>query len=50
MQELIGQKYYWSGLKKDFETYVRGCNICLTSKTVRDQPYGDLQSLPVPIH
>ncbi len=27
-----------------------GCDVCLALKTVRHKPYGDLQSLPVPIY
>ena len=49
-KELVGRKYYWPSLKKDVENYVRGCDICLTSKAVRHKPYGDLQSLSVPTH
>ena len=49
-RELIAQKYYWPTLRCDVEDYVRGCNVCLASKTVRHKPYGDLQSLPVPTH
>ena len=49
-RELVGRKYYWPSLKKDFKSYVRGCDVCLASKTVRHKPYGDLQSLPVPTH
>ena len=47
---LVGRKYSWSSLRKDVESYVRGCDVCLTSKAVRHKPYGDLQSLPVPTH
>ena len=43
-------KYYWPSLKKDVENYVRGCDVCLTSKAVRYKPYGDLQSLSIPIY
>ena len=46
-QELIGRKYYWPSLKKDVESYVRGCDVFLASKAVRHKPYGDLQLLPV---
>ena len=49
-RELLGRKYYWQSLRKAVENYVRGCDICLTSKPVRYKPYGDLQSLPVPTH
>ena len=49
-RELVSRKYYWPSLRRDVESYVRGCDICLTSKTVRHKPYGDLQSLLVPTH
>ena len=49
-RELVGRKYYWLSLKKDIEAYIRGCDICLTSKVVRHKPYGDLQSLPILTH
>ena len=29
---------------------MRGCNVYLALKLVRHKPYGDLQSLPIPIH
>ena len=34
-KELIGRKYYWPSLRRDVESYVRGCDVCLTSKAVR---------------
>ena len=49
-KELINRKYCWPSLKKDVEAYVKGCNICLTSKAVRHKPYGNLQALPVLTH
>ena len=49
-KELIGRKYYWPSLWKDIEAYVKGCDVCLSSKAVKHKPYKDLQSLPVPIH
>ena len=49
-RELVVQKYYWPTLKVNVETYVKGCNICLASKSVRHKLYGDLQSLLVPMH
>ena len=50
IRELVGRKYYLPSLKKDVKSYVRGCDICLASKTVCHKLYGDLQSLSVPIH
>ena len=49
-RELIGRKYYWPSLRRDVESYIQRCDVCLTQKTVRHKPYGDLQSLPVPTH
>ncbi len=49
-QELIARKYYWPPLRQDVEAYVKGCDVCLTSKEVYHKPYGDLQLLPVLIH
>ena len=49
-RELVGWKYYWSSLRKDINNYVRGCDVCLTSKAIRHKPFGDLQSLLVPTH
>ncbi len=49
-RELIAQKYYWSSLRTDVEAYIKACDVCLASKVVRHNPYGDLQSLPMPTH
>ena len=49
-KKLVGRKYYWSSLKRDIKSYVRGCDVCLASKAVRHKSYGDLQSLLVPTH
>ncbi len=48
--ELVAQKYYWLSLRHDVEAYVKAFDVCLASKTVRQKPYRDLQSLPVPTH
>ena len=37
-------------LRHDVNNYVKGCNVYLASKAVRHTPYGDLQSLPIPIY
>ena len=49
-RELIGWKYYWSSLRKDVEAYVKGCDVCLSSKVIRYKLYSDLQALPVSTH
>ena len=50
IRELLARKYYWPTLRHDVEAYVKGCDVCLTSKAVTNKPYSDLQSLPVPTH
>ena len=49
-QELLGWKYYWPSLRKDIKSYVKGCDICLTSKAAGYKPYNNLQSLPIQTH
>ena len=49
-RKLVGRKYYWPSLRRDVESYVQGCDVCLTSKAVCQKPYGDLQSLLIPTH
>ena len=48
--ELVTQKYYEPMLCRDIKDFVKGCNVYLVSKAVRHNPYGDLQSLPIPTH
>lgn len=50
IQELITRKYYWPTLPRNVESYVKGCDIYLASKSVRYKPYSDLQLLLVPTH
>ena len=49
-RELVIRKYYWETLCHDVEVYVRGCDVCLASKTVKHKPYGNLQQRLVPTH
>ena len=49
-RELVSRKYYWPSLRKDIENYVKGCDVCLASKTICHKSYGNLQSLPIPTH
>lgn len=44
-RELIAKQYYWPILQQDIKAYVKGCDICLASKAVYHNLYGDLQSL-----
>ena len=49
-RELVGRKYYWPSLRKDVEAYIKGCNICLLSKAVKQKFYSNLQALPILTH
>ena len=49
-RELVDRKYYWPSLRKDDESYVKECDVCLASKVVRHKPYEDLQFLSVSTH
>ena len=46
--KLLAKKYYWPTLRHNVKAYMKGCDICLASKTVRRKPYGDLQLFSVP--
>ncbi len=41
-RELIARKYYWPTLRRDVEAYIKGCDVYLALKIVRNKPYGDL--------
>lgn len=41
-QEMITQKCYWLMLRVNIKSYIKGCNVCLASETVRYKSYGDL--------
>ena len=49
-RELVVRKYYWETLRHNVEVYIRGCDVCLASKTVRHKPYRNLQQLSVPTY
>jgi hypothetical protein len=42
------QLYYWPGLAKDVESFVRACDSCQRVKARRQKPYGELQPLQIP--
>lgn len=46
----VAQKYYYTTLQQKFQTYIKGYNIYLTSKTVHYNCYKDLQSFFLPTH
>lgn len=46
--ELLGRKFYWKGMAKYVEKYVKSCDICQRVKVPRHKPYGVMASLPLP--
>jgi transposase InsO family protein len=46
--ELVSRDYFWPGMNKDIEDFLRTCNDCQRNKTRRHKPYGMLKSLPIP--
>lgn len=48
MFELLARSYYWPGMRKSVERYIRNCHTCKRSKTTHHAPYGVLRPLPVP--
>ena len=48
--ELLVQKYFLPSLQHDIDAYVKDCDVCFESKAMRHKPYGNLQSLLVPIY
>ena len=49
-QEYVAKKYHWKTLCHNVKIYVRGCDVCLASKTVKYKPYENLKQLSVPTH
>lgn len=44
----ISQLFYWPGMKKDVDAYVRSCDTCQRSKSECRSPAGLLAPLPIP--
>ena len=47
--ELLQRKYYWPRMVPDVKHYVDTCTRCHQVKAVRHRPFGELESLPVPL-
>jgi hypothetical protein len=46
--ELITRNYWWPGLTKYVDEYIKGCDTCNRSKIIPEQPLGKLRPLPIP--
>ena len=47
-RELVTRSFWWPGLKKDVEQFVRSCDTCGRAKSPRHKKFGELQPLPTP--
>jgi RNase H-like domain found in reverse transcriptase/Reverse transcriptase (RNA-dependent DNA polymerase)/Integrase zinc binding domain/Integrase core domain/Chromo (CHRromatin Organisation MOdifier) domain/Retroviral aspartyl protease len=45
---LVQNNYTWPGMRKFVDDYVKSCDRCARTKTLRQAPYGYLKSLPIP--
>ena len=45
----LRQNFWWPGLKKDISHFVERCTTCLQVKAEHQRPYGELQSLEIPV-
>ncbi len=46
--ELISRDYYWPGMRRFVNEYVRTCDTCARNKTPRHRRHGQLHPLPIP--
>ena len=46
--ELVKQRYWWKGMGKDIENYVKSCPVCQVMKSDHRKKAGPLQPIPIP--
>ena len=46
--ELVSREYYWPGMRKFINEYVRTCDTCARNKAPRHRRHGQLHPLPIP--
>ena len=46
--EMVQHHYYWSGMKKMIQQFIRNCHVCKQAKAARDMYHDLLQPLLVP--
>jgi hypothetical protein len=44
---LLSRSYWWPGMVKEVETFVRACQLCTRTKASRLSPLGFLKPLPI---
>ena len=48
MVELVKQRYWWKGIGKDIENYMKSCSVCQVMKSDHKKKVGPLQPIPIP--
>ncbi|UYV65952.1 hypothetical protein LAZ67_3005993 [Cordylochernes scorpioides] len=48
MTRIITTQYYWKGISKSIEKFVRSCHTCQIIKKPKGKPYGALGQIPPP--
>ncbi|UYV71916.1 hypothetical protein LAZ67_9001140 [Cordylochernes scorpioides] len=48
MTRIITTQYYWKGISKSIEKFVRSCHTCQIIKRPKGKPYGALGQIPPP--
>ena len=46
--KMAQRHYYWPGMKKMIQQFIRNCYICKQAKTAQNMYHGLLQPLPMP--
>src|SRR5467141_3846821 len=46
---LVSCEFFWPGLRKDIQAFVKSCVTCSRVKAPRHRPYGLLKQLPIPL-
>ena len=46
--ELVKQRYWWKGMGKDIENYVKSYPVCQVMKSDLRKKVGPLQPIPIP--
>lgn len=46
--ELLQRNFFWPGMRRSVQKFIKGCEICSRAKADRSKPFGLLHPLPIP--